>query len=393
MFGKNYSFIYLTFLIILSGCSTDSKPCKFDTDCKEDKVCRNGICMGIYENIDIKILEDTNDIKSDTFINDIITDTTEFMDYQINDINEIEETSSELCISECDEEGKRECAENGYIECKNVSQSGICLKKVFSLCENNQECRNGYCDFDECSLGERKCIDTVTYKICEEVNGFLKFVLKKCDVGFLCYDKLCCPSDMIEVEGFCIDKYEAIVSLKGDCSSDIFGQNNDDYPNGFPDNVDLETNPPSVLLYTCSKEGVLPSRFITFYQANTVCKLSGKRLCTKDEFIIACTGNKPSYKYPYGEKYNQSFCNDFGILKEVSKTGSFENCMSSYHIYDMSGNVAEWILPDQETNTFYVIGGNAGCNYPSPNGCSECSTTIKRDPLYYNNLIGFRCCK
>ncbi|MCX7943202.1 MAG: SUMF1/EgtB/PvdO family nonheme iron enzyme [Deltaproteobacteria bacterium] len=382
-------------MLTLFHCSPESSPCKFDTDCKGDKVCRNGSCVGLYENIDIVIL---TDISHDTDIHKDAADELQKEDIQL--FADYETTTDEIdfdiCQPECEDEGKRVCNEDGYLECINTSRDRICLKNVFHPCNPGDECRNGQCGKDECVRGDKLCVDSKTYKICEEdTHGFLRYITKQCDIGFSCNRSLCCPNDMVEIEGFCIDKYEAAVSLKPDCSTDILGQYGDNYPDSFPDNVDINTNPPSEKLFTCSIEGILPSRFITYNQAKTVCLLSGKRLCTKEEYIIACTGNNPKYKYPYGESYNNDMCNDFyQRRKDVTVTGSYIKCKSTYGVFDMSGNVEEWIESNSDDkNVFYTIGGYAGCNTLFPNGCSECSKTVERSNLTSNKYVGFRCCK
>jgi hypothetical protein len=303
-------------------------------------------------------------------------------------------TDTYVCISECDTEGERRCHQNGFIEC--VRDENGCLVERFSECNAGETCRNGICGIDSCSKGERRCLSQYVYEICEEDEyGFLKLKEKECDIGTICNKRLCCPSDMVEAEGYCIDKYEAIVSDSPDCATNIYGQSGDNYPSYFPDDVDLNTNPPLQPLFTCSKAGVLPSRFITFMQAKAVCLLSGKRLCTSQEYTDACKGGHIDYNYPYGETYNAQNCVDnqfFG--NSVKTTGSKKTCVSGYGAYDLSGNVEEWVEDESDDLNASAMGGSAGCCSLSTDcQCSTCSASIRYSVLKAVSKLGFRCCR
>jgi len=386
---------------IFTGCSNEITNCKYDTDCKGDKVCRNSKCVGLYENIDVeytdvKDTKDTTDIFIDiTDISDTIDSGELFDDISFDSEIDVFTTDNADCISTCTEEGKRECIEGGYSICLNVSDSGVCLKEIIRECQPDEECRNGYCGKDECTEGDRSCIDSTSYTICErDTNGFLKYLNKICDIGTICQKSLCCPANMVEVKGFCMDIYEAIVSDKPDCSGNIYGQGGDNYPEGFPDNVDEANNPPSTLLFSCSMKNVLPSRFLTYMQARTVCHLSGKRLCTENEFILSCNGGNTNYKYPYGEEYQLSYCNDYPLHNVVEKSGNYSHCVSTFGVYDLSGNVEEWIYSDADKDNMYTMGGMVGC-CPYGGGCT-CSTCISKSAYnssYISSKTGFRCCK
>ncbi len=399
-------------LFLFLFCNSGLSNCKYDTDCKGDKVCRNGQCVGLYENLDISTIQDTDNAYDsgkdiiqigDNNIQDMedILDYDDLSDNEADDINaetdtELEETQdifSDIveCPSPCEYEGKRYCETNGYVECKMLG--GTCPEPVYKECGGLSVCRNGFCGTDECTPEDNTCLDSNNYSVCEiDEYGFYHLKQKKCEIGTTCYRKLCCPYDMVEADGFCIDRYEAIVSDVPSCSGNIYGQSGDNYPAAFPDDVDLEKNPPSVNLYTCSISSVLPSVFITFYQAKTVCKISGKRLCTETEYTIACTGGINTYKYPYGTSWINGRCNDSGFITEPSKTGSLSKCVSQYGAYDMSGNVEEWVEPEQSSDNPEAMGGMVGCRLGNAS-CSMCFATNKYPPKTTAINLGFRCCK
>ena len=79
------------------------------------------------------------------------------------------------------------------------------------------------------------------------------------------------------------------------------------------------------------------------------------------------------------------------LQNTVAEGGKFSKCVSDYKIYDMHGNMHEWIdqiNEPKETGTFkggfFVdakINGK-GCYY----------RTIAHAPIYHDYSIGFRCC-
>lgn len=160
--------------------------------------------------------------------------------------------------------------------------------------------------------------------------------------------QLFCPSDMVLVdlppgtEGrpffkTCVDKYE--------------------YPN--------ELN-------------AVPRGNISFQEAQRICQSKGKRLCTVDEWQWACSGLE-GMPYPYGYNYNENTCNT--STKGISMSGTRPNCASKFGVYDMTGNVFEWVT-DTQGKPVLMGGPQAKCQTVSPglDGSGK-------------PLSGLRCCK
>ncbi len=225
------------------------------------------------------------------------------------------------------------------------------------------------------------------------------------DAGFSDIYTDICPEDMANIdEQFCIDLYEA--SLEE-----------------FIDNKWVEREP----YYTVGNSIVraLPSRdrypqaYISGQEAEIACKNAGKRLCTLNEWLKACKGPY-NWIYPYGNQYEKDFCNDTYITGHhplcdyfnlnpcdpsklnyqqfndpginqmpdtISRGGEYSLCVSYYGVYDMHGNLHEWISDPEGTfkGGFYgdaKINGS-GCNY----------TTTAHGFTYHDYSTGFRCCK
>jgi len=165
-------------------------------------------------------------------------------------------------------------------------------------------------------------------------------------------ESLPCPPDAEKVGPLCVDKYEAstwavppelvdkvkagTVTLAdlNDTSSGATatqvslsedGSCNAPFPSTFP-----ATGNWSDKVFAVSVKGVTPTACVTWFQAEQACAASGKRLLTNQEWQRAAAGT------PDGSQ-----CNVSGT--SVAKTGANPDCVSRWRIYDMVGNVWEWV--------------------------------------------------
>ncbi|MBI5487812.1 MAG: SUMF1/EgtB/PvdO family nonheme iron enzyme [Deltaproteobacteria bacterium] len=161
-------------------------------------------------------------------------------------------------------------------------------------------------------------------------------------------------------------------------------------------------------------EGAVPQGYISGGEAQAACGRSGKRLCTSDEWLVACQG-PAGHVYPYGDEHIDGACNDryagghpvvdyFGTSEgvwdmahmndpginrqpgTVAPGGSFADCSSDWGVLDMHGNLHEWVADADGTfrGGFYadaVLNG-PGCLY----------RTTAHDSTYHDYSTGFRCC-
>ncbi len=188
-------------------------------------------------------------------------------------------------------------------------------------------------------------------------SAFASPVFKVTDAeGAAAYDTLrvvICPRGMQTIDDdlkYCIDEYE--------------------YPN---------------------KKGETVVTSVSYNQAAAKCKKEGKRLCTYKEFVKACRGGKTKYAYPYGRHYEPELCNSFGNRKIKNKkapAGEFPECVSKYKVYDMSGNVAEWVSTGDK-KTKYAVGGW----WQNGEKRARCDSFLPLDKKKKYHYVGFRCCK
>jgi hypothetical protein len=211
-----------------------------------------------------------------------------------------------------------------------------------------------------------------------------------------------CPDSMALVErentAFCMDKYEFA---------------NQQFEDIYHDSTIFKI-PDSLLRYSMASN--TPVIYVRYDTAKAVCEHLGKRLCKIEEWQIALGGYE-RLRYPYGDVYEPTRCNtefpmdpEYLFKPTVFPVDSPGTCVSPYGIYDLSGNVSEWVdnvrltggqlKPrfDSEGNALeYFLGGNWRSGSLA-NGDTIFSTPpIDYDstgkPIHRRADIGFRCCK
>jgi formylglycine-generating enzyme required for sulfatase activity len=133
--------------------------------------------------------------------------------------------------------------------------------------------------------------------------------------------------------------------------------------------------------YEAPGHGIIPVTNLTVEQARLACAQRNRRLCAGDEWEAACRGKASSF-YPYGMRYDAKRCNVRDAGKRVIEAaGSWPECASAAGVYDLSGNVSEWV---EEGIT------KGGSTTDGEDG--RCSRSTRRPPGASAADIGYRCC-
>jgi formylglycine-generating enzyme required for sulfatase activity len=145
-----------------------------------------------------------------------------------------------------------------------------------------------------------------------------------------------------------------------------------------------------------------PMRCIDWCDAAAYCLWANGHMCQGDEggqnypveWKNACQGAS-GQKFPYGPTYQAGRCVDAPAIK-VLDVASKPICIGGYPgVYDMSGNVAEWLncgceydnMDSTKTNAF--LGGGAYHNSGDELDCTPLATT----PIVgFRKDVGIRCC-
>jgi protein-disulfide isomerase/uncharacterized membrane protein/peroxiredoxin len=152
-----------------------------------------------------------------------------------------------------------------------------------------------------------------------------------------------------------------------------------------------------------SKPDVQPA-YADYFTAQEACQKVGKRLCTEQEWLSACTGepavdNDGNGKFfddalegnlfPYGAFYVEGACHDDadGRTGTPDPTASREGCRTAAGLYDMTGNIGEWV--DGDEGTPVSVGGAMSTSNAE---CSRRYGTKAKPPHSRNRSTGFRCC-
>jgi len=147
-------------------------------------------------------------------------------------------------------------------------------------------------------------------------------------------------------------------------------------------------------------------RFDTPQGARQACANAGKSLCDRSVWVRACRG-RLGQDYPYGGDLLSGACN--GASAAPHDTGALGSCASTWEdrrdapgsgsLFDMSGNVSEWVSPDPDDPPAarYVMGGSfASGDEPTALACEafvQRNTPEEADPNAAAPHRGFRCCK
>lgn len=167
-----------------------------------------------------------------------------------------------------------------------------------------------------------------------------------------------------------------------------------------------------------NKEGEKPLRMQSAEDGQAWCEARGKRLCNEDEWVRACEGPQ-RLPFPYGERYQASVCNDDGryvaanwkslgkwpsdeAKREVERldqsevSGKRPGCVSADGVFDLTGNVAEWVVRTRknETNYSHVVKGCFWGRCFRPPHTPSCDYVNFAHPAGYRSYeMGFRCCR
>jgi sulfatase-modifying factor enzyme 1 len=207
-----------------------------------------------------------------------------------------------------------------------------------------------------------------------------------------------CPDGMALVSArFCIDRWEASLV-------EAFGAEERPFsPYESPDGR---------VVRAVTVAGLVPQGYVSRDQAETACKASHKRLCREDEWVAACKGDPP-HAFPYGNVREKGACNDSGISplrvfyadsaemyrskpmndprlnqqpRTLAKAGAFARCTNGFGVFDMVGNLHEWVMSRRPT----FRGGYYQDTHLNGDGCDY--RTTAHQASYHDYSTGFRCC-
>jgi Sulfatase-modifying factor enzyme 1 len=245
-----------------------------------------------------------------------------------------------------------------------------------------------------------------------------------------------CPQDMVDVGSYCIDRYES--SARDIRSRELLSPYyppeppwlekihklweqlrhtvGNDYARSMPLPVVSELQRSGNYKgQAVSAPGLVPQGYLSYYSAKRLCEASGKRLCTEDEWSKACRGENQT-QFPYGRDYQANKCNvasylhpaailhglsssghldprlnllmiagDAPVLRETGATPTCASRWGSDAVFDMVGNLDEWVADDKGMfrGGFYARRAKNGCD----------AEVTSHPNTYFDYSTGARCCR
>jgi formylglycine-generating enzyme len=161
-----------------------------------------------------------------------------------------------------------------------------------------------------------------------------------------------------------------------------------------------------------NREGDKPIVGVDYFEARDECGRQGKRLCTSSEWELACEGSG-LLPYPYGYVRDSSVCNfdkpyiipdndayanpktrqaEMARLDQREPSGVRLECVSTFGVSDMTGNVDEWVENESGfgDKAPYRSGLKGGYWGPVRNRCRP--MTVDHNQWHTGYQVGFRCC-
>jgi sulfatase modifying factor 1 len=242
-----------------------------------------------------------------------------------------------------------------------------------------------------------------------------------------------CPADMVRVGRYCIDRWEisTVDKLTGEALSPYYPPTpalvSEVWRGWLVERRELGEEaaramplPPLSELQlngrfeprAVSRPGVVPQSYLSLPLARRACENAGKRLCSQDEWVGACKG-RSGRKHPYGESYKAGVCNvhraihpaavlhgspslghrdpRLNLVYEADSpllrtTGELARCTSAWdddRIFDMVGNLDEWVEEGMFLGGFYARSTTQGCE----------AKVTSHAAAYYDYSTGARCCR
>ena len=227
-----------------------------------------------------------------------------------------------------------------------------------------------------------------------------------------------CPSGMvfIPIHRFCIHRWEAQLFYKN-------GKLHDPYRvPPFPETMDG--------MLAKASPGVVPQGYVGRDQAEVACTNAGFRLCTVKEWRSACRGTDGTL-FPYGKniriegrcnthkfpddehlvlqfypdaKWSTREMNDPRINQfkgGLAATGHYVGCTNAYGVFDMVGNLQEWVADIVEEGPRKGSATALGDHYMGQGKNYEGCDAVNRGHGYFpteprrnhrDYSTGFRCC-
>jgi len=194
------------------------------------------------------------------------------------------------------------------------------------------------------------------------------------------------PVHTVYLDAYYIDKHEVTNALYKACV-----------------NAGVCAQPSDTSHYNDSQYARHPVVYVDWNQAKAYCEWRGASLPTEAQWEKAARGTD-GRTYPWGEGIDSAFSNYSENVDNTTEVGYYEKGKSPYGVYDMAGNVWEWVN-DWYDGMYYQSSPSSNPTGPSSgqyrvlrggawyNGDYYVRSAYRSgdNPTYTLNSVGFRC--
>ena len=438
-----YLLIFVTIIFVFNSCDNEKDvdtSCSVNTDCEKGEYCSDKACIkacvamgcGWDNGVDCGVCSDSNDYCKDNIcINkciDIECGENRGLDCGVCNNNSVcvDNKCQTNCINmTCGTDNGTNCGTCGAKQICNTSNQceDICVDMT---CGIDSEISCGTCEAKQICNASNQCEDICVDMTCGVDNGISCGICSDdefCNVYNKCSDLMVLipagsfmmgcdgnscninetPYHEVLLDAYKIDVFEVTVAKFKECVDADICKNTE-----FSNNVERDN-----CNYGDLTRENFPMNCLTWNVSKKYCEWKGKRLPTAAEWEKAARGTDERV-YPWGNEFPTC---DYAIFDEYGngcganttwRVGSKEDGKSFYNLYDMSGNVMEWVSDFYESD-YYIGLDNPVTNPKGPDSGidkelrgggwllgAEFLTSYYRDHKVSgsrNGAVGFRCVK